>query len=235
MTDANSKKSIYTNGEYFIKHPTWHSQDSPWKARHILYIMKRNSISPRTICEVGCGVGEILRQLQSSMSPECEFDGFEISPQAHSQCLKKANNKLRFHLGDFFKTKTHFDLILLIDLIEHLEDYYGFLKKIRPRSDYKILHIPLELCVHSMLKPITLQIRYDNAGHLHHFTKETALRSLEHCGYKIVDWFYTHTFIDLRKRGLAPLIKPVIKAVTRVNEEMASRLFFGNSLMILAR
>ena len=54
-------KGIYTNGYYLEKNPTWHVEDSSWKAKNIIKMMKRNNIVPKTICEVGCGAGEILR------------------------------------------------------------------------------------------------------------------------------------------------------------------------------
>ena len=53
----------YVTKEYLDNNPTWHVEDSPWKAKQILKIIRRNSLHPNSICEIGCGVGEILRQL----------------------------------------------------------------------------------------------------------------------------------------------------------------------------
>ncbi len=89
-------KELYTSGEYLEKNPTWHVEESPWKAKQILRMMKQNSISPRTICEVGCGAGEVLKQLQERMDPACSFWGYEISPQAFELCKPRANEKLHF-------------------------------------------------------------------------------------------------------------------------------------------
>jgi 2-polyprenyl-3-methyl-5-hydroxy-6-metoxy-1,4-benzoquinol methylase len=110
-------------------------------------------IKPKDICEVGCGAGEILTKLQEKLPKDCLFWGYDISSKAIQICLNKANNKLKFAKIDFLKEKTpHFDLILLIDLIEHLDDYHYFLKKIKARSKYKILHIPLEVSVQAILR-----------------------------------------------------------------------------------
>jgi len=43
---------MYTQGDYLKKNPTWHIEDSAWKAKNVIRIMKRNNISPKTICEV---------------------------------------------------------------------------------------------------------------------------------------------------------------------------------------
>ena len=44
---------IYTDGEYLEKNPTWHVEESSFKAKYILELLKRNNLSPRTICDAG--------------------------------------------------------------------------------------------------------------------------------------------------------------------------------------
>lgn len=60
---------IYTDGKYLQENPTWHLEDSPWKAEHILRMMQKNQLMPRSICEVGCGAGGILQQLTKKNKP----------------------------------------------------------------------------------------------------------------------------------------------------------------------
>jgi len=49
-------------------------------------------------------------------------------------------------LGDITKVpQRFFDLILLTDVIEHLEDYFSFLRNIKERALYKIFQIPRRL------------------------------------------------------------------------------------------
>ena len=57
-------RSLYLDGEYQLKNPAWHVEESAWKAWQILRILRRNRVSPATVCEVGCGAGEVLTQLQ---------------------------------------------------------------------------------------------------------------------------------------------------------------------------
>lgn len=64
---------IYKDGEYLKKNPTWHVEESPFKAKYILEMLRRNNLSPRTVCEAGCGAGEVLRQLQLQMGADHEF------------------------------------------------------------------------------------------------------------------------------------------------------------------
>jgi len=86
-----------------------------------------NHVTPKTICDVGCGAGEVLKQLQESLDGECLSWGYEISPQAFEMCRSRGNERLEFMLADICQEKNiHFDLILVLDVIEHLEDYFTF-------------------------------------------------------------------------------------------------------------
>ncbi len=46
---------MYTDMKYRENNPSWHIEDSPWKANHIHRIIQKHRLEPRTICEVGCG------------------------------------------------------------------------------------------------------------------------------------------------------------------------------------
>ena len=62
-----SGQTLYLDGGYLAKNPGWHVEESAWKATHILRMLKQNHLSPRTVCDVGCGAGEVLKQLQESI------------------------------------------------------------------------------------------------------------------------------------------------------------------------
>ena len=53
-------ENMYTNGTYQHQNPGWFKEDSAWKALVIYELIKRNRLTPATISEVGCGMGEIL-------------------------------------------------------------------------------------------------------------------------------------------------------------------------------
>ena len=81
-------------------------------------MLKRHHLVPNTVCEVGCGAGEVLRRLQMRMSDTCTFWGYEISPQAFAICKQKANEQLRFKLADIRQEQdVFFDLLLVLDVI----------------------------------------------------------------------------------------------------------------------
>lgn len=228
-------RSVYANGEYLQQNPTWHVEDSAWKAAQILSALSRNNVDPRTICEVGCGAGEVLSQLQQKMDPSCCFHGYEISPQAYRLCEQRTNEKLHFELGDFLEQDTRFDLLLMIDVIEHIEDYFAFLRAVKDRAWYKVIHLPLDLSVQALLRPSEFVHLRQVFGHLHYFTETTALRSLKDAGYEIVDSFLTPVALEAAHKRLGTHLANIPRRIASlVHTSLASRLFGGYSLMVLA-
>ena len=117
-------ESMYQTGAYVERNPTYHVEDSAWKADQILRMLEKHDLRPRSICEVGCGAGEILKQLQSRLTAATQFVGYEISPQAYALCRERENERLRFFCEDLLATETvAFDLLLCLDVFEHVEDY----------------------------------------------------------------------------------------------------------------
>ena len=138
-------KEMYEGELYAEKNPTWHEEDAPWKAGHIERMIKRNKIPNDTMCEVGCGTGEILLTLGKAF-PAATLSGYEISPQSFSRAVQKETPSTKFYLKDLLsESDLHFDLVLAIDVIEHVEDYISFIKKLKTFATFKIFHIPLDL------------------------------------------------------------------------------------------
>ncbi len=241
-------EQLYTSGEYLKKNPTWHVGESPWKTREILRMMARNTIAPKTICEIGCGAGEILRLLQKNMDGECILWGYEISPQAFELAKVKENARLHFKLQDFMEEKdAYFDLILVMDVLEHMENYFDLLREIKSRSQYKIIHVPLDISVRSVLRGQIVGYR-ETFGHIHYFTKEIALKMLQDMGYEVLDYFYTNEYIPLPwnelRRKPHILLRKILGRIKRgvpkrlistINEDFAVRVMGGSRLLVLAK
>jgi SAM-dependent methyltransferase len=206
MSNSTAAK-LYSSGDYLEKNPLWHTEESSWKAENVMRMLNRHKISTKTICEVGCGAGEVLKQLQQRLDKECDFLGCDVSPQAIELCKSRANDKLHFELGDAtIISERFFDVILVLDIIEHLEDYFSFLRTIKERALYKIFHIPLDLSVPAVLRATPLIRDRQRYGHIYYFTKETALQLLSDRGYNIIDWFYTAVALDLPSTNLKNIV-----------------------------
>ena len=155
-------------------------------------------MAPKTICDVGCGAGEVLRLVQEGMDDRCTFWGYEISPQAFELCQRRANARLHFKLADIRQERdAHFDLIMVMDVVEHLEDYFSLLREMGPKSEYKIIHIPLDVSVRTVLLGQLSKFRAAY-GHVHYFTKDVAIQMLKDVGYEVIDYLYTWQGNSLR-------------------------------------
>jgi len=78
--------------------------------------------------------------------------------------------------------------------------------------------------------------RRHSVGHIHYFTKETALATLQDTGYKVVDYFYTRGALELSDRGWkADLLKLPRKLSFSLHQDWAARILGGFSLMVLAK
>lgn len=228
---------MYVDGEYSKQNPTWDVEDAPWKADHIFRMLKKHHLEPRSVCEVGCGCGEILNQLQQRMDPACQFTGYDISPQAIQLCKPRTNERLNFRCGDFLDEGNGvYDLILLVDIIEHLEDYFRFLRTIKEKSRYIVLHIPLEMFVLSALYPQFHLGQRAKVGHLHYFSQGIALQVLRDLGYEIIDSTYTAGYALPRDYGIKDrLLKIPRRLFFPFAPDFTVRVFGGYSLLVLVK
>ena len=183
--------SLYLSGEYLEKHPTWHVEDSSWKASHVLGAIMRNGLVPTTICEIGCGAGAILSELQNQLPESCTFTGYEFSPQAFALCAGRENESLHFSKDDgLAPDKPVVDLVLALDVMEHVDDYPQFLRSLRRHGRFAVLHVPLDLSLLSLLTGLPQRVRR-SAGHLHYFTRQLVLDALAENGFEVIEARFT--------------------------------------------
>jgi hypothetical protein len=232
-----SMGDMYTDGDYLKNNPTWDVEDAPWKADLIFRMIQKHHINPKTICEIGCGCGEILRQLQLKMPESAKFTGYEISPQAYKLCAQRSNERLHFKLKNYSEESDNYcDLILLIDLIEHLEDYFRFLRDVKTKSEYKMLHIPLEMFVFAVVHQPFLLGQKKKVGHLHFFSKDIALQILKDLDYAVIDYTYTAGYSLPRNYGLRDwLLKLPRYLLFPLIPDFTVRTFGGYSLLVLVK
>jgi cyclopropane fatty-acyl-phospholipid synthase-like methyltransferase len=230
--------SGHTDGEYLRNNPTWHIEDSPWKAENVLSTLARNSIEPKTVCEVGCGAGEILRQLHAQMPGHVRFVGYDISPQAIELARSRESERLTFEQEDLLhpENQDHFDLVIAADVFEHVEDCFGFCRRLSQKAIYKLYHIPLDMTVSAVLRGRPIMDNRRSIGHIHYFCKDTALALLEDTNHTIVDWHYTTgAFLSHLTAWKTRLARLPRRATFALNQDFAARVLGGFSLMVLAK
>jgi SAM-dependent methyltransferase len=226
----------YLNGDYAQKNPDWDSADAGWKAKKIAQLLADHECRPSSIVEIGCGSGAVLVAMREYFS-QATFAGFDIAPGATGFWTEADKSGIRFELADYLALEEPIpDLILVLDVLEHLGNPWEFLANLRDRAKLVAIHFPLDLSAISVLRerPL-LQVR-DKVGHLHYFTRGLALSLLHESGFEIIEARYTGAGMNAPKRSFktkaAGLVRRLAYAIER---DFGARLLGGETLMVLAR
>lgn len=222
---------MYQDGRYASRNPGWHEQDAPWKARQVLSLISERNLRPESIVDVGCGTGGVLEAIAGAMNGT-RLAGYDPSPQAVE--MAKRSGRVEIRTGTAKDIHEHYDLLLSLDVFEHVEDYIGFLRSLRPIADWFIFHIPLDASAQSVIREKPLLSARSTVGHLHYFTRGTALATLETAGFQIAGdrLLFPH---DLPGRRVKTRIANVPRALgRRVRPQLSARIFGGSTLLVLA-
>lgn len=233
-------RDIYTDGDYLEKTKTWHIEDSQWKAEQICKILAKVDGPINDVAEIGCGAGRILEGLSGhELMRSAKLRGYDVSPQAIELCKSVENSNIDFFCCDPLEPDNNdlFDLLLVIDVFEHVPDYIGFLERCQRKATYKIYHIPLDIHVSSVIRDSLTNVRR-SVGHLHYFTARTALATLKDTGHEITSHSYTNGALGLFRKH--PSLKRAVAncprwLVSRVSDSLSARLLGGYSLLVLAK
>jgi SAM-dependent methyltransferase len=228
----------YADGSYAALNPGWHVRDSAWKAEQLLAMLSRHGLAPGSVAEIGCGAGEVLVRMQAGLPTGTRLEGWDISPDAIRLARERAGRGISFHQGDLLSESAGgYDLIVAADVVEHVPDYLGFLERLRTQATWKLFHLPLDLSVQSLLRRDRLLRSRRELGHLHYFTRQTALAALVDSGYAVVDHAFTAPSLDRRclRDPLPRLLRPARLLLYRMRPDFAARALGGFSLLVLAR
>jgi 2-polyprenyl-3-methyl-5-hydroxy-6-metoxy-1,4-benzoquinol methylase len=123
---------IYKDGTYLKNNPTWDMEDANYKTTHILKLLAKYNINAKSILDIGCGSGRILVELKNKLPLDTNFYGVDISPQAIelAKSINEANINIELRDITTNKLSDKYDLTLVIDVIEHVEDYFKIIREL---------------------------------------------------------------------------------------------------------
>lgn len=228
---------FYLKGQYFKNNPTWDTADTGWKIQKLSGKIQAHLPAQKArVLEVGCGSGELLKKLAAAM-PQHSFHGWDIAPDAkrfwdHNQA------NLSFEVGDILESKTSekADIILLIDVLEHLADPGTFLEKLRPKGKYVAIHLPLDMTLVNLVFDQRLVRLRDSIGHIHYFTKALAEKLLQESGYEVILSEYSHAWKDSpHLRPLGKLMRLFRWGLSKISPTLNAKLLGGETLIMVAR
>lgn len=65
------------------------------------------------------------------------------------------NAKCQYVLGDGLTDNSTYDLVLVIDVVEHVEDCFSFLRQTKLKGRFKLFHIPLDTHISGTLRGLS--------------------------------------------------------------------------------
>lgn len=152
----------------------------------------------QSVLEVGCASGIQTRHFKDRLG--CHVTGIEIDPQAAEDARPFCEHLIVGSIEDLNLAHVlgdkRFDAITFADVLEHLYDPAGALKKVRPflgEDGYLIASIPNIAHAAICWELAHGRFDYQNYGlldntHVRFFTKKTVAKLFEEAGYSIVAW-----------------------------------------------
>lgn len=222
---------MYNDGCYAAKNPGWHEKDAPWKARQVLSLLSDRNLRPESIVDIGCGTGGVLEVMAGALSGR-RLVGYDPSLQALGMVTR--SDRVEIRAGTAKDVHEHYDLLLSLDVFEHVEDYIGFLRSLRPLADWFVFHIPLDASAQTVMREKPLLYARSTVGHLHYFTRGTALATLETAGFLIADDRLLFPR-DMPGRRAKTRIANIPRALgRRLSPQLSARILGGSTLLVLA-
>lgn len=135
----------------------------------------------RSVLDMGCGEGTLLKMIAETY-PHVALAGSELSETALNYCREQLPQANLFHL-DIVRDDVSglsYDLIILMQVLEHLKDDLAALKKLR------------RMCQGSILISVPggeLDDHGRRMGHYRHYTKEGLALKMEQAGFRVVRAF----------------------------------------------
>jgi SAM-dependent methyltransferase len=226
----------YISKDYFNNNPSWDIEDSLWKSVFVDKLLRSNGITLESICDLGCGAGGVLAELRLKY-PRAKLYGYDIAPDAEAFWPQHKQKNINFFSGDFLKlNKETYDVILLLDVIEHLADPFSFLSGLSDKAKYFVFHFPLDLSAINVLREKPILHAREKTGHIHYFTKNLALALINECGFKVIEWQYSEVAFSGPRHSLKTKLANIPRMILQtINKELGVRVLGGESLFVLVQ
>jgi SAM-dependent methyltransferase len=181
---------IYSSGEYIELNPSLHNEDSFFKFSNIKDVLQKSGILEFNvkykILDIGGGNGQVGKYFCDyliSKGIDFEFDALDLSEDMLK--IQKLNNQYisKTYSGELDLVPGRYDIILLIDVIEHIEEYNGFLNKLNLKTSLVIFNIPIEKNIFDRLRNFYLRNsyyseQYRTLGHVNFYSYSSSVQLL---------------------------------------------------------
>lgn len=190
--------------DYYKVHNTFHSEDAPRKFSELKQLISEEKFEK--IVDLGCGGGYVTRLVKKEYKPK-EIIAVDVSREAIKHAKSQDKGNTHYKVADAFEFESKdTDLVIITDLVEHVEEPKKLLKHISKYSKELIVRIPLELTFsNTLFKTLGIKDEYskfrEKYGHLHHYTVKSFLDQVESSNWKVENY----KVFKVPKRSYFPL------------------------------
>lgn len=181
---------------YYNDHPDYVALRDPASAEYQQYVLEVDfwknkylselaaGLEPDSVIEVGCAVGILLSRFP--LPENTERIGVDVS-DANIARAKEAFPDIHFFVGYAeelwadSQLKDHYDIGILSDILEHVDDDAGLLKLVGSKCSKVLLNLPLEKCAENEGREYGLNDRH---GHLRWYDVNDARDLVARAGLK---------------------------------------------------
>lgn len=116
------------NGKFKILH-----EIQAIRIKYILETLNKKNLNNTTVLDIGCGGGLVSEGLSKIGATVTGVDFIKENIKVAKMHAKKNNLKINYFVKDFEKEKitSKYDVIIILEVLEHLNNWEEFIKKIK--------------------------------------------------------------------------------------------------------
>ncbi len=219
---------------YIVRHPDMHRADAPRKIEELTAVLPALGALD-TVVEVGCGLGIVGRAIAERVGATAYFGldhSAEIIDLARSERINPSRVVPRWKVGSLPSDlgdsgPINYDLLCLVDVLEHLTDPGDFLAEWSHSAEWLLLRSPLENCWWNRVKRrigledvlLNTELAY---GHIQHFSQYRLCRLLKESGFDMVAMKLWHPPWTHRR-----VLRPVQVGLWHLRRQIGARIWGG--------
>lgn len=252
--------NIYTTDEYLAMNSSLHEEDSSWKIEKILplvdkFVLQVNKTEINML-DVGGGAGLILKAVAEYIEERYKIKVnkyfLDLSPGMLN--VQKQNNvdfveAFNETISQTSISNKKIDLVLMIDILEHVPDDIAALKELARISNYVIFKVPLENSLLGEFQKILKgnvdmkKLSEEKYGHVNFYSYFQLMRKIKTYLGEIKLLYPANVYDHMRKsmcynKIMSLKYKLLCMTVARFIKIMPSQIYlnmFGDFAIILVR
>lgn len=233
-------------GKYWGNIPDYLSGQAKNKVLHILKMIDFEKLLAGrteklfTIVDIGCGAGKVSTGLANTLRaqfPDFRFTvhGFDFSPDA-IEYARKENPDEKFTCGNFSDSEEKWDLGILCDIVEHVENPNDFLESVSRQCKSFIIGYAMDDNLANKIDK-KRRNRAIDSGHINLFNEKSAINSANKQG-EIAKTLYISNPVSrtLRAHTLRGVLTlPLRLILLGFSRRIKGKIFGGESIYVYVK